>query len=106
MSLPKNIPLSLSELGALSSEILSLAGDVSVDSKWYSRRLAVAAIYASAEVVMTRDNSPDMRETAAFVDRRFEDQKVLTEKFTAVGQCMSLGWGTAVGVARSWGLRM
>jgi hypothetical protein len=33
---------------------------------------AVSAIYASAEVVMTRDPTPDLVETEAFVERRFE----------------------------------
>ena len=50
-----NIPISLTELHALSNDILSLAGDDSVDSAWYTRRAAVGAIYAAAEVVMTRD---------------------------------------------------
>ncbi|KAF5858809.1 Ubiquinone biosynthesis protein coq9, mitochondrial [Aspergillus alliaceus] len=65
MSLAGNIPLSLSELHALSSEILTLAGDASVDASWYTKRMSVAAIYASSEVVMTRDQSPGLSETEA-----------------------------------------
>lgn len=106
MSLPVHVPLSLTELHALSSDILSLAGDIAVDSAWYTRRLGVAAIYASAELVMTRDNTPDLSETAAFVERRFEDRKALEGKVVALGQCVGFVGSTAVGLGRSWGLKI
>ncbi|KAJ6083958.1 hypothetical protein N7486_010758 [Penicillium sp. IBT 16267x] len=106
MSLLGNIPLALSELHALSNDILSLAGDTSVDASWYTRRAAVAAIYASAEVVMTRDPTPDMSETESFVQRRFEDKDILAKKVEVVGQCVSFFGNTVVGVARSYGLKI
>ncbi|KAJ5179274.1 hypothetical protein N7492_002484 [Penicillium capsulatum] len=106
MSLLSHIPISLTELHALSNDIMSLAGDSSVDASWYSRRLAVSAIYASAEVVMTRDPTPDLAETATFVERRFEDRDALALKCTAVGQCASFWGNTLVGVGRSWGLKV
>ena len=106
MSFPSNIPLSLSELHALSSDILSLAGDVSVDASWYTKRLSVSAIYASAEVVMTRDSSPDFSDTEAFVSRRLEDCEVVGSKISAVTQCLGFMGSTAAGVGRSWGLRI
>ncbi|KAJ5814738.1 hypothetical protein N7474_006515 [Penicillium riverlandense] len=106
MSLLSNIPLSLNELHALSSDILSLAGDTSVDSAWYTRRLAVAAVYASADVVMTRDPTPDLAETTAFVHRRFEDRDALAAKMQGIGECVGIWGSTAVGVGRSWGLKI
>ncbi|KAJ5231006.1 hypothetical protein N7489_011714 [Penicillium chrysogenum] len=106
MSLLSNIPLSLTELHALASDILTLSGDASVDAAWYTRRLAVSAIYASAEVVMTRDPTPDLSETAAFVERRFEDRQAIADKLTGLGQCAGFGWNTAVGLGRSWGLKI
>ncbi|KAJ5779588.1 hypothetical protein N7457_007308 [Penicillium paradoxum] len=106
MSLLANIPLSLTELHALASDILTLAGDDAVDAGWYTRRLAVSAIYASSEVVMTRDPTADLVETAAFVERRFEDRKVIADKLTGIGQCAGFGWNTAVGLGRSWGLKI
>ncbi|KAJ6017586.1 hypothetical protein N7451_000965 [Penicillium sp. IBT 35674x] len=106
MSLLGNIPLALTELHALSNDILSLAGDTSVDASWYTRRAAVAAIYASAEVVMTRDPTPDMSETESFVERRFEDKDILAKKVEVVGQCVSFFGNTIVGVARSYGLKI
>ncbi|KAF7588312.1 Ubiquinone biosynthesis protein coq9, mitochondrial [Aspergillus hancockii] len=106
MSLAGNIPLSLSELHALSSEILNLAGDASVDASWYTKRLSVAAIYASSEVVMTRDQSPGFLETEAFVGRRVEDSKAIGEKITGVTQCLGFIGSTAIGLGRSWGLKI
>ncbi|KAJ5505586.1 hypothetical protein N7453_004543 [Penicillium expansum] len=106
MSLLANIPLSLTELHALASDILTLSGDDSVDATWYTRRLAVSAIYASAEVVMTRDPTPDLVETAEFVERRFEDRKALADKITGIGQYAGFGWNTAIGLGRSWGLKI
>lgn len=106
MSLLGNIPLSLLELHALSNDILTLAGDTAVDSTWYARRMAVAAIYASAEVVMTRDPTPDLLETEAFVRRRFEDKEVLRGKVEGVGSWVGFWGSTAVGVGRSWGLKI
>lgn len=106
MSLLSNIPLSLGELHALASDILTLAGDDSVDVNWYTNRVAVSAIYASAEVVMTRDPTADLVETEEFVDRRFEDRKAIANKLIGIGQCAGLGWNTAVGLGRSWGLKI
>ncbi|KAB8207261.1 COQ9-domain-containing protein [Aspergillus parasiticus] len=106
MSLAGNIPLSLSELHALSSEILTLAGDTSVDASWYTKRLSVAAIYASSEVVMTRDQSPGLSETEAFVERRVEDSSAIGEKLTGFKQCLGFVGSTAIGLGRSWGLKI
>jgi ubiquinone biosynthesis protein COQ9 len=106
MSLAGNIPLSLSELHALSSDILNLAGDASVDASWYTKRLSVAAIYASSDVVLTRDQSPGFSETEAFVGRRVEDSKAIGEKISGVKQCLGFMGSTAIGLGRSWGLKI
>lgn len=106
MSFPSHIPLSLSELHSLSSDILTLAGDASVDAAWYTKRLSVAAIYASAEVVMTRDTSPGLVETEAFVTRRVEDMDTIGAKLSGVKACLGFMGSTAVGLGRSWGLKI
>ncbi|KAL3479532.1 COQ9-domain-containing protein [Aspergillus californicus] len=106
MSMPSHIPLSLSELHALSSDILYLANDTSVDASWYTKRLSVSAIYASAEVVMTRDSSPDLSATEAFVTRRIEDSKTIGDKITGAKQCLGFMGSTAMGLGRSWGLKI
>ncbi|KAJ5380001.1 uncharacterized protein N7496_002429 [Penicillium cataractarum] len=96
----------LLELHALSNDILTLAGDSAVDATWYARRMALGAIYASAEVVMTRDPSPGLEETEAFVRRRFEDKEVLRGKVEGVGSWVGFWGNTVVGVGRSWGLKI
>ncbi|EER44134.1 ubiquinone biosynthesis protein COQ9 [Histoplasma capsulatum H143] len=73
MSLPFNLAPSISELSALSSDILYLANDHSVDSSWYTKRLSVATVYASADVFMTEDTSPGFSATKEFVERQLSD---------------------------------
>ncbi|OJJ49207.1 hypothetical protein ASPZODRAFT_1422573 [Penicilliopsis zonata CBS 506.65] len=107
MSLPSNIPLSLSELHALSSDILTLAGDSAVDTAWYTNRLGVAAVYASAELVMTSQKPhADFAAIEAFVQRRFEDRTALAEKITGFKQYLGFVGSTAIGLGRSWGLKI
>ena len=108
MSLPKNIPLSLSELHALSDQILILSGDKSVDASWYTKRIAISAIYASAETFMTttESSSDDFSATRAFVERRFEDSEAFGKAADGVVQCFSGLGATVVGVGRSWGIKV
>eukprot|EP00136_Aspergillus_niger_P001843 XP_001390968.2 ubiquinone biosynthesis protein coq9 [Aspergillus niger CBS 513.88] len=106
MSLGENIPLSLSELHALSDDILTLAGDASVDASWYSKRMAVAAVYASSEFVMTRDTSAGLRDTEEFLSRRWADARAVKDKLSGVKQCLGFLGSTAVGLGRSWGLKL
>ncbi|PYH97306.1 ubiquinone biosynthesis protein COQ9 [Aspergillus ellipticus CBS 707.79] len=106
MSLGENIPSSLSELHSLLDDILDLAGDVSVDASWYSKRMALAAVYTSSEFVMTRDESVDLRDTEEFLSRRLADTKAVGEKITGVKQCLGFMGSTAVGLGRSWGLKI
>ncbi|CRG87614.1 Ubiquinone biosynthesis protein coq9, mitochondrial [Talaromyces islandicus] len=106
MSFPSNIPLSLSELHSLSSDILYLAGDASIDASWYTKRLSLSTLYASSEVIMTRDSSPDYSYTEGFVERRFEDNGALGDKVGGVKSYLGFMAGTAVGLGRSWGLKI
>jgi ubiquinone biosynthesis protein COQ9 len=106
MSLPTHVPASLSELHSLSSDILTLASDPSVDASWYTKRLSLSAIYASAEVVMTQDSSPGFAATEAFVQRRLEDSKSVGEKAADIKGFLGYMATSAVGVGRSWGLKV
>ncbi|RPB21505.1 ubiquinone biosynthesis protein COQ9, partial [Terfezia boudieri ATCC MYA-4762] len=85
MSLAGNIPTSISELAKLSDEILYLAGDTSVDTTWYTKRASLSAIYASTELFMTQDTSPDFISTWKFLDRRLEDIQILGKATSEVG---------------------
>lgn len=68
--------------------------------------MSVAAIYASAEIYMTRDQSPNLVETEEFVNRRFEDSVAIGDKLGGVKQCLGFMGSTAVGLGRSWGLKI
>ena|SRR5438046_1392314 len=106
MSLPSNIPLSLAELQALSSDILTLANDSSVDASWYTKRLSVAAIYASADVVMTEDPSPEFTSTKDFVGRRIRDSHAVTEALGDMKQFVGFVASGMAGLGRSWGMKI
>ena len=69
MALPPYAPTALGELFKLSDDLLWLAGDLSNDTAWYTRRAALATVYASAELFMTRDSSPSFSDTEIYVDR-------------------------------------
>ncbi|XP_057309198.1 ubiquinone biosynthesis protein COQ9-B, mitochondrial-like [Hydractinia symbiolongicarpus] len=56
-------------------EIWYHAGDVSTDMNWYTKRAALAAVYASTEIYMLRDNSVEFADTWDFLHRRLEDFK-------------------------------
>jgi ubiquinone biosynthesis protein COQ9 len=106
MSLLENIPASLKELSALSDEIWYLAGDTSVDFSWYTKRASLAAIYASSELFMTTDKSPDFTATSEFLDRRLEDVRKVGGTIGGVGQYAGFMAGSGIGLARSWGMKV
>ncbi|GAB7344556.1 hypothetical protein MBLNU457_2381t1 [Dothideomycetes sp. NU457] len=106
MSLAGNIPASLKELAALSDEIWFLAGDVAVDSSWYTKRASLASIYAATELYQTTDQSSDMRDTEQFLDRRLEEARVLGSAVGNFTQWAGFQGVAAVNMMRSMGVRI
>lgn len=106
MSLPPNLSSSLYELYALSSDILYLAGDSSVNASWYTRRLSVATVYASAEITMTEDTSENFSATAEFVQRRITDTNDVSNAAGDVKTYMDYVASSVVGAGRSWGMKI
>ena len=45
---PSNLPRTLQLLAVLSDELWYHAGDTSTDTRWYSRRAGLLALYSSA----------------------------------------------------------
>ncbi|KAK2997359.1 hypothetical protein RJ639_025777 [Escallonia herrerae] len=72
-ALPSNVPTSFKQRAALVDEIWHAAGDESSDVDWYVKRSLLGSIYSLAEVYMLTDNSPDFRDTWAFLDGRVKD---------------------------------
>lgn len=106
MSLPSSITPSLCELYRLSSDILYLANDRSVDASWYSRRLSTATVYASAEINMTEDPSPNFTSTMEFVERRIHDANTVTDTLSDATRYVRYVAGTIVAAGRSLGMKV
>ncbi|CAG8952507.1 hypothetical protein HYFRA_00009610 [Hymenoscyphus fraxineus] len=104
--LPSNLPTALRELHALSDEIWYLAGDTSVDTSWYTKRATLSTIYAATELFMTTDKSPNFKDTREFLDRRFEDSRVLGEMVGSVGEWVGFNARAGLNVLRSRGVRI
>lgn len=106
LALPPHLLTSLRELAALSDEILFLAGDISVDTSWYTKRASLSATYAAAELFMTQDTSTDFAETEAFLERRLEGARRTHEVLGGVGRWVGYqGMGVVNGL-RSKGVRI
>ncbi|KAM5475343.1 Ubiquinone biosynthesis protein coq9, mitochondrial [Microsporum audouinii] len=106
MSLPTNISASLHELYELSSDILYLAGDRSVDASWYSKRLSVSTVYATAEITMTEDKSDGFISTEQFVERRFGDTDAIVGTLGDVKTYLAFLGGSLVAAGRSLGMKI
>ncbi|KAG7400881.1 Ubiquinone biosynthesis protein coq9, mitochondrial [Phytophthora boehmeriae] len=78
-ALPENVPTTAKQLAKLSDEIWYFAGDKSTDMSWYTKRAILTGIYASTELFMLNDKSPNYQDTWAFLDRRVDETIQLGE---------------------------
>ncbi|KAG3115235.1 hypothetical protein PI124_g6791 [Phytophthora idaei] len=78
-ALPQNAPSTAKRLAKLSDEIWYFAGDKSTDLSWYTKRAILTGIYASTELFMLNDKSPNFQDTWAFLDRRVDETIQLAE---------------------------
>ncbi len=101
---PSYLPTALKELALLSDEILYLAGSTTVTGAWYTDRAAVSAIYASAELFMTQDESREFEETEKFLERRMQEAEGLKTGLGFMGQWLGMQAVGAVGGLRSKGV--
>ena len=106
MALPANVIPSLRELGRLADEILFWAGDASVDTSWYTKRGAIGTVYASAELFMTTDSSPQFAETEAFLIRRLEGMRATATATSEVGAWLGVTGMGVLNSLRSKGVRI
>ncbi|XP_003702061.1 ubiquinone biosynthesis protein COQ9, mitochondrial [Megachile rotundata] len=82
MALPPNAPMSLANLLTLVDDICYYAGDRSVDTNWYTRRIVLAGIYKTTELYMLQDNSVDHKQTWNFLENRIKDAAQIHAFFT------------------------
>ncbi|KAF2197069.1 ubiquinone biosynthesis protein COQ9 [Delitschia confertaspora ATCC 74209] len=106
MAQPSYVPPSLAELARLADEIWFLAGDVSVDTSWYTKRASLSAIYSATEIFMTQDTSKDFTDTEKFLDARLEDSIKLGGFLGACSEWIDYTGHSVVNVLRSKGMRV
>jgi len=53
--------------------IWAALGDTSRDVNWYTKRMTLGAVYSACVLFWLGDESPDMADTRAFIDRRIDD---------------------------------
>ncbi|CAO1602823.1 MAG: hypothetical protein LQ349_005961 [Xanthoria aureola] len=106
LAMPKHLAPSLRELALLSDEIHFLAGDKSVDTSWYTKRAGLSAIYASTELFMTQDRSPNFKETEDFLDRKLETAHSLRKTVADAGQWAGVQAMGIISALRSKGVRV
>lgn len=70
---PENVALSSRLLYKTLDSIWRAAGDRSTDFNFYTKRATLGAVYSSTMLVFLDDQTPDMRKTHAFLDRRLHD---------------------------------
>lgn len=106
MAQPSLVPQSLGELSLLADEIYFLAGDTAVDASWYTKRASLSMIYASSELFMTTDRSPDFRDTRLFLGRRLEEVRKASGVLGSVGEWVGFTASAGINVLRSKGVRI
>lgn len=106
MSLPSNVGASLSALHALSDEMWHLVDDQSANMSWYTKRMTLSGVYASAELFMTQDTSPDFKDTWAFLDRRLKDVALVGSTVTEVSQFVGFQLWQAKNILASKGFKI
>lgn len=106
MAQPSHAPTALHELASLSDEIWFLAGDVSVDTSWYTKRATLSAVYAASELFMTTDKSEGFRDTREFLERRLGDVRSVGGTVGSVGQWLGFTASAGLNVLRSKGVRI
>jgi len=72
LALPRNALTGASLAWRSADRIWRLAGDTATDFNHYSKRAILIGVYASTTLVFLDDQSEDMAETRAFLDRRIE----------------------------------
>ncbi|XP_060865691.1 ubiquinone biosynthesis protein COQ9, mitochondrial isoform X2 [Metopolophium dirhodum] len=73
LSKPSNAPHALSNLMTLVNDVCYYAGDRSIDTRWYTRRIGLATIYKSSELHLLQDGSQGYDDTWKFVRRAVEE---------------------------------
>uniref|UniRef100_A0A1J3JYG4 Ubiquinone biosynthesis protein n=1 Tax=Noccaea caerulescens TaxID=107243 RepID=A0A1J3JYG4_NOCCA len=70
---PVNVPTSFKQRAMLVDEIWHAVGDGASDLDWYVKRTILGGVYSTTEIYMLTDDSPEYRDTWAFLGDRVKD---------------------------------
>jgi ubiquinone biosynthesis protein COQ9 len=73
LALPRNAPHGASLAWRSADRIWRVAGDAATDFNHYSKRAILIGVYGSTSMVFLDDESEDLTETRAFLDRRIDE---------------------------------
>lgn len=72
-ALPQNSADGAKALWGTADAIWTALGDTSQDVNWYTKRATLSGVYGATVLFWLGDESPEHRDTWAFLDRRIED---------------------------------
>jgi len=81
MTLPTNVPDSTRNLQALVDDVWYYAGDRSADFSWYTKRIGLAGVYTSTQLVLIQDTSENYCNTWDFLSRRVKQMENASDQF-------------------------
>ena len=70
---PQNVPAAAKLAWRAADRMWRVAGDKATDFNHYSKRAILTGVYGSTSLVFIDDNSDDLADTRAFLNRRIED---------------------------------
>lgn len=70
---PREVPFALKNYWTIADLIWRGADDQATDLSWYKKRVHVSGIYASSELFLVQDCSPDQMDTWRFLHRRVDE---------------------------------
>jgi len=73
LMLPQHMALGSKALWRTADVMWRAAGDTSTDHNWYTKRATLSAVYSAVLIFWLNDDSEDLAETWAFLDRRIEN---------------------------------
>lgn len=82
LAMPLNVPQGARLAWRSADRIWRVAGDTATDLNHYSKRLILVGVYGSTSLVFLDDESADLADTRAFLNRRIDDV-MRFEKFKA-----------------------
>ncbi len=72
-ALPHHAGISARAVWQTADRIWTALGDTSDDYNWYTKRATLSGVWAATVLFWLGDDSPDMQNTRAFIDRRIDD---------------------------------